>query len=1302
MKTTTKRSLACLMLVVMLLTLLPLSAFAADSYSYHFGGWANDGDNVAVGAGPADGTKSWELVAKSDGTGTGKSINVKTGKNNAGTTYLRWKNQDDKSFVVFKLTGIAEGTYTMSFQVNGSAGGAAANIYVMPASQLPATTAEIETKLAGMQSVGKVGSYKKSGVTDPDSISGVSFSGSSDGSYAVAFLATKNAGDLEIKTTTFMLSGINLTEGGASTPAPSTPAEDGKIRFDFTSMVTEGSMDFEAYEKTNTGRNWDCSMYSYGTFKAYPGYSEYAPVIEDDYYLWEYRFWTALTLYNIPAGVYTMDLELAENTDKVCPVEVYVIPRAQLSKLNTSGPMGLMQKNSPVATIDSNKTSASLTNLQMADDPNNSYLVMFNFLPAVAGKELESLDGTSIKLKSITLTSTGAATPAPTTPAATNPGNDIPADESVIGTITGAPLFDYEIAAADAISTSYYTHAAKGIVNGHDYLYLMVKGTKLLVFDVDDKKLVDTEPINTSTPRRCYVDENGILWMVASAQGLYRYDPFTGVLEYLPTDIFGKSVSNFYGVTGDGNGKIYFGTYAEGQLGMYDTATKKFTKLSNDLITDPTKPSDIKHAGYGGLVYKDGFIYVGVDGDMNNDGYETHMIIKFDVAKGKIVDKLDISHCLLAENKYLYCLNLVDNVLFGSIYGHLNSAVTIDITAGDGNGDGIGDTMQFITLKDLETGHTSEITEVVDGKVYFVGYHGPNQTKGFVEYDIATKTSKLLKAGMEYAVRLEGGSMVTIEGDDRLPGQSIMIPINNEASSLIDLGFFNPQTKEYVVWESIIGASGGVGISLRSPTTDNTGKYIYIGAYGNNMMSQYSIEEGKVVASFPSYGHQTDRTMFYNGKLYAGNYSAATITEIDPETFATNPLFTLRYSVFDQCRMWCLEGGDNKVFAGTTPYMGYGGMLAWYDYSNGLTYVAGGPSPQDVYYCDMRGFSENANFKFTWYNAVTGELADFDHDDDGNEDYFDENGYQYFTGPIEYQVINNLIYKDGLLYGTTSAYGSSGNGPEFHGKNAVLFVYDVAAMKVICTYDLSNGIGGFTGQIPLIDQLEADPDIDGKFWGVVSNTLFSATYDKKTNTFSVKEELTFGKDEYSLPGAAWAGRDLIMDGEYMYVGFARNTGLFMVRRDNPAGEYYYLANQSMNQMTLAADGNLYCATNSADETNNLYVLRIAEYTAPLKDKAAVESVINRINAISDKVTRADQAAIELARKTYDKLTDEQKARVTNIDKLLAAEAAFAELPTFNMTILYVAIAAVVVLAGAAVAVVIVLKKKKQNNASDAE
>ena len=189
-----------------------------------------------------------------------------------------------------------------------------------------------------------------------------------------------------------------------------------QIVFDFTGVVTEGSMTHEGYEATNIGRNWINAMSSYGPVVSYPEYTEYGPEIKPEFYIWDYRFWCVFTLKDIPAGMYNVTLELADNTGKSCPVEVYLIARSALSKINTSGPMAQMQKNTPATTFNGNETSVNIKNVALADDEKGEYMLMFNFLPAEAGKELESLTDTTIKLKSVTLEKATGPVVKPTQP----------------------------------------------------------------------------------------------------------------------------------------------------------------------------------------------------------------------------------------------------------------------------------------------------------------------------------------------------------------------------------------------------------------------------------------------------------------------------------------------------------------------------------------------------------------------------------------------------------------------------------------------------------------------------------------------------------------------------------------------------------------------------------------------------------------------------------------------------------------------------------------------------------------------
>jgi hypothetical protein len=61
------------------------------------------------------------------------------------------------------------------------------------------------------------------------------------------------------------------------------------------------------------------------------------------------------------------------------------------------------------------------------------------------------------------------------------------------------------------------------------------------------------------------------------------------------------------------------------------------------------------------------------------------------------------------------------------------------------------------------------------------------------------------------------------------------------------------------------------------------------------------------------------------------------------------------------------------------------------------------------------------------------------------------------------------------------------------------------------------------------------------------------------------------------------------------------------------------------------------------------------------DQATIEAVVVQINALSEKITLADKTAVEALRVAYDLLTADQKALVTNIDKLIVAETKIMEL-----------------------------------------
>jgi hypothetical protein len=154
--------------------------------------------------------------------------------------------------------------------------------------------------------------------------------------------------------------------------------------------------------------------------------------------------------------------------------------------------------------------------------------------------------------------------------------------------------------------------------------------------------------------------------------------------------------------------------------------------------------------------------------------------------------------------------------------------------------------------------------------------------------------------------------------------------------------------------------------------------------------------------------------------------------------------------------------------------------------------------------------------------------------------------------------------------------------------------------------------------------------------------------------FNVKEELSLGKAKYNNGNNNWQSRDIIFDGDFMYVVFGSN-GTYMINRKD-ISVCYQISAVVPKKMALSADGNLYFI--SKDNPNDLQVLKIAETAQKIKDPyeaADVQAMIDALNAPAD-ITLEDEMAIIAARNAYDDLSAEAKATV-DITRLVAAEAA---------------------------------------------
>ena len=140
------------------------------------------------------------------------------------------------------------------------------------------------------------------------------------------------------------------------------------------------------------------------------------------------------------------------------------------------------------------------------------------------------------------------------------------------------------------------------------------------------------------------------------------------------------------------------------------------------------------------------------------------------------------------------------------------------------------------------------------------------------------------------------------------------------------------------------------------------------------------------------------------------------------------------------------------------------------------------------------------------------------------------------------------------------------------------YVYDVANKQKVAEFDLRNYLSGFNKNIDFIAGIAADPNIDenGRFWGMISETLFTFTYDVETGKLNVKEELSYGKNTYDIGGGRnWFPRPFRFDGEgNLYVAFGNNGGIRRINMENISDNERVMPITPMHYV-LGEDGNLW-------------------------------------------------------------------------------------------------------------------------------
>lgn len=772
--------------------------------------------------------------------------------------------------------------------------------------------------------------------------------------------------------------------------------------------------------------------------------------------------------------------------------------------------------------------------------------------------------------------------------------------------------------------------AAVWEVDGQDYYYLPIEGGQLLIFNLDTWELVKTVETGigypTSTAVVQWVDENGNtqteLFVGGNGKRMYGYNLYTG------KGRFTAYYNNFTGLGGEQalrgiaahNGKVYIGLSYEGHLAEYDPATNKYTDLG-DMIQESF--SEVE--GEDGEVTEDATGGIGsIDcyGDylyLTATSLNSKKVIKYDLVNKTKVTEVDVSKQIGPNTgtRGLTVLGDGDYLIAGGIGFQellLIDLATMEIVGyDDAMALGLDDTAWEAGMNQMATDVVQ--TEDANGnklyKQYFVA--------GGPVYAYNTQTERFEKIGGAF------------NGFNVAGKQSVTLSVNGGAEQLYLFAYAgggqvrlcDPTVGKKISPENIMKPEYGTnGAALRINTAGEgeDANTLYLGAFNTPGCAAYDSATG-TFTNYRTEG-QTDSQVWYNGKLYAGNYSACIVYEIDMDNSDNNTAVISDMIGYEQKRIHTLTAGDGYVFAGTIP----------------TTYIHGGG--------------------IGMYNTVTGE-----------EDFirFKEtsvNGEKVVSNRELWDLsVKGLVYQNELLYGCTTRSGGSGS-EYVEGTSAQIFVYDYKGKlgsQQFYTLDLRAYIPDYlpaTDSIDFIGGITADPVVEGRFWGLVSDVLFTFAFNEDTKDWDVQVihdrkhteyKTTANRSTFNIPVVLDAQNNTV------YVSFI-SEGIYRITLNdwNTAVE---ASSQRLNGVAptfyaMGADNMLYYASGA-----NLMAFPV---NVTAEDWVAPQAWDAQVKAIG-KVTLNSAAAIQAARTAYEALTLRDKCLVQNMAMLEEAEAQLLEL-----------------------------------------
>lgn len=435
--------------------------------------------------------------------------------------------------------------------------------------------------------------------------------------------------------------------------------------------------------------------------------------------------------------------------------------------------------------------------------------------------------------------------------------------------------------------------SAYGSEDGHDVMYTTVAGSpaSFQVVDLDDHRLLRTIPLPGAADSWSHaIDADGTV-VISGGGHLFRYSPTSATVTDLGQ---APGASVLYGVSPDGQGNIYAGTYPDGKVVKYDAASGGFV----DLGTVVPGQDYVR-----GLAYHEGTVYagIGITGSLWAIDPDNNTRTEIPLPERPEYDP--------AAPPNVYGLNVVGDLLFVHLSG-VDLLLVWDIVAQQWLDTVITDYRGLYTSPEL------------DGRTYLMA---GGKLRSF---DLTTH--EVSDTGLSFGTYLRHGAWVDVSATNpELPGLSLVTVQYGGA-----ITFLNLESGAVINKPTILEGSP---ISLQTLERGPDDR-LYVSGYPGGSGARFDPATG---ASETFALGQSEGMAALGDSMFFGNYPGAVMHELDttqPLQSGTNPR-QVHDIGDDQDRPFAITAGDDRLFVGTIPtYGALGGAVTIKDGDTWSTY----------------------------------------------------------------------------------------------------------------------------------------------------------------------------------------------------------------------------------------------------------------------------------------------------------------------------------------------------------------------------